>query len=251
MSGGWGTVPGTPGADRIDPTSAEPAPDPAAPPPPPEAEDLEPGRGLRARLASSRFIGDFLEARLRARPIPDAIGTVSDPALRYEALNRRINAGYAEFANRFQEIVDPGFAATGSSDVYPVWFAFAPYASRQVGRGLHAAGLAAAGLDALGGRGGGGGAGGGAAPREGAAASFLDRVSGLGSSARAAGFLDGIRELVGSRLDRERQIGAFLLRLAPWEGLARPMIGAGMLDPRTAAISTARLVAPASGSWRS
>lgn len=39
----------------------------------------------------------------------------------------------------FQEVVDPGYSRTGSSQYNPNWFGFAPWASLQVGYGERAA----------------------------------------------------------------------------------------------------------------
>src|SRR5687768_13057668 len=60
-----------------------------------------------------------------ARPdgVPDALATAANPLLRYEALNREINTGYARFAQIFQGIVDPELAPGARSAVRPVWFA--------------------------------------------------------------------------------------------------------------------------------
>jgi hypothetical protein len=54
--------------------------------------------------------------------------------LRYLDLNRQINEGYGIFGTRFQAIIDPAFATTGVSNVYPAWFAFAAFASRAIGQ---------------------------------------------------------------------------------------------------------------------
>jgi len=69
-----------------------------------------------------------------AADIPDAHATVADLSLRYVDLNRQINHGYGVFGQRFQAIADPSFAATGVSNAYPVWFAFAAFASRGIGQ---------------------------------------------------------------------------------------------------------------------
>lgn len=67
-------------------------------------------------------------------PIPDVRATVSNPSLSYVDLNRQINQGYGVFGQRFQTILDPSYARTGASDVYPSWFAFAAFASRAIGQ---------------------------------------------------------------------------------------------------------------------
>jgi len=64
--------------------------------------------------------------------IPNAKGLPYGP--RYQAINTVINAGYKKFAHCFQSLVE---RATDSSlgNRMPVWFGFAPYASRVVGKG--------------------------------------------------------------------------------------------------------------------
>ncbi len=161
-----------------------------------------------------------------ARPLPDAIGIAGDMSVRYEALNRRINAGYAEYATRLQEIVDPGFAARGTSRAYPNWFAFAPYASREVGRGMHTASAALEAIRDVRRSGGGG------------AEPLREMVPGM-SSAEAAGLLGALERVLPTMRDDALTIGAFLF------GLATKSPGdLGVLaDPRTLAISARRLVA--------
>ena len=65
--------------------------------------------------------------------------------LRYVDLNRWINADYGRLGEKFQAIVDAAFAPTGTSDANPVWFAFAAFASRGIGKAQLGAAI---GLDA-------------------------------------------------------------------------------------------------------
>jgi hypothetical protein len=66
--------------------------------------------------------------------IPDVHTTAANMALRYVDLNRQINRDYGLFGQRFQAVIDPSFAAAGTSEAYPAWFAFAAFASRGIGQ---------------------------------------------------------------------------------------------------------------------
>jgi hypothetical protein len=50
--------------------------------------------------------------------------------------NRRITEGYGRIAQGMQTLLDPDYRPGGASRVLPNWYAFAPHASQQVGRGL-------------------------------------------------------------------------------------------------------------------
>jgi len=50
-------------------------------------------------------------------------------------VNRIVTATYIHHARWWQQVLDPGTNAS-STGAWPTWFAFAPYASREVGRGL-------------------------------------------------------------------------------------------------------------------
>jgi len=56
--------------------------------------------------------------------------------------NRRITAGYIQLAYAFQALLDPAFQPGGTSAVRPNWFAFAPHASHEAGKGMLSAALA-------------------------------------------------------------------------------------------------------------
>jgi hypothetical protein len=109
---------------------------------------LKPPR-RRARAEGSVLIGAAPAAQVDAAapapagagsvPVPDAHGVAGNAALRYLDLNKEITKGYVQFANVFQGIVDPAFQAGGTSSIKPVWFGFAPYASRLVGQSQLAA----------------------------------------------------------------------------------------------------------------
>lgn len=56
--------------------------------------------------------------------------------------NRRITLGYIQLAYEVQALVDPGLQPGGASTVRPVWYGFAPHASRTAGEGMLGADLA-------------------------------------------------------------------------------------------------------------
>ncbi len=67
-------------------------------------------------------------------------------------MNRSITRGYAQFARVFQALLDPDFVQPGRlprSARRPNWFAFAPHASDEVGRGIISASFACRTLDLL------------------------------------------------------------------------------------------------------
>ncbi|HLL53871.1 MAG TPA: hypothetical protein VK447_10010 [Myxococcaceae bacterium] len=67
-------------------------------------------------------------------------------------MNRNITRGYAQFARVFQAILDPTFARSGTpprSTIRPVWFAFAPHASDEAGKGIVSVAFANSVLDVL------------------------------------------------------------------------------------------------------
>ncbi len=50
--------------------------------------------------------------------------------------NRLITQGYLRIAHALQAIVEPGFRPGGVSHTMPCWFAFAPHASQEAGKGI-------------------------------------------------------------------------------------------------------------------
>ncbi|MDQ6706866.1 MAG: hypothetical protein M3Z85_12940 [Acidobacteriota bacterium] len=156
--------------------------------------------------------------------IPD-VHTAAASGLRYVDLNRRVNHDYGLLGLHFQSIVDPGSSLSGVSEAYPVWFAFAAFASRGIGQaqlgaaiGLDAArsyaetGHFPAALETL-------------VPREIAHLSFGPIGAVVHEEARlAAAFLVGFASAFSHH-------GAF-------HGLAY----SSMLDPRTFSVSVHRLV---------
>lgn len=62
--------------------------------------------------------------------------------------NRRITAGYIQLAHEMQRLVDPDHRPGGTSRVLNNWFAFAPHASQEAGKGMLGAHLARAIIDA-------------------------------------------------------------------------------------------------------
>ena len=189
--------------------------------------------GTGAALAAAAGVAGAAAATgsTPAFPIPDAHATAGDLSLRYVDLNRQINAGYGQFANAFQNIVDPNFAATGSSSLNPVWFGFAPYASREVGRGELAVKNA---LDAI-------------KTYEGTSSErLLER----------AGVPAGVAGVAGKVLDTlfpdepARLTAAFVVALAGATqnpGSQDPGNLRALLDPRTLTITVGRMMALAAG----
>ncbi len=80
---------------------------------------------------------------LRA-PAPEL---VADTAHSLET-NHRITQGYIHLADEVQALLDPDFRPGGSSRVLCNWFAFAPHASLEAGKGMLGASLAHAIIDA-------------------------------------------------------------------------------------------------------
>jgi len=56
--------------------------------------------------------------------------------------NRLITQGYLRIAHALQAIVEPGFKPGGVSHMMPCWFAFAPHASQEAGKGILGAEIA-------------------------------------------------------------------------------------------------------------
>ncbi|HVG58465.1 MAG TPA: hypothetical protein VNA24_07900 [Hyalangium sp.] len=72
---------------------------------------------------------------LRA-PVPELLApVVSGQPSRLEQ-NRLITQGYLRIAHELQAIVEPGFRPGGISHTMPCWFAFAPHASQEAGKGI-------------------------------------------------------------------------------------------------------------------
>lgn len=62
--------------------------------------------------------------------------------------NRHITQGYIQLAHELQKLLDPDFRPGGTSRVLNNWFAFAPHASQEAGKGMLGAHLARAIIDA-------------------------------------------------------------------------------------------------------
>jgi hypothetical protein len=63
-------------------------------------------------------------------------------------INRRITQGYIQLANTMQALLDPSFRSGGVSKLRPNWFAIAPHASQEAGKGMLGARFARLILDA-------------------------------------------------------------------------------------------------------
>ncbi|NMO21401.1 hypothetical protein HPC49_45890 [Pyxidicoccus fallax] len=78
---------------------------------------------------------------LRA-PAPDLLAPAGVPAGTPLRQNRFITQGYIRIAQTLQGLLDPDFRPGGTSRVRPCWFAFAPHASQEAGKGLLGAAIA-------------------------------------------------------------------------------------------------------------
>ena len=83
---------------------------------------------------------------LRA-PVPELLAPVLNGQSPLEQ-NRLITQGYLRIAHAMQAIVEPGFRAGGISHTMPCWFAFAPHASQEAGKGILGAVIAHRVIDA-------------------------------------------------------------------------------------------------------
>jgi hypothetical protein len=75
-------------------------------------------------------------------PVPALVeptGVPAGPPLRQ---NRFITQGYIGIAQTLQALLDPDFRPGGASRVRPCWFAFAPHASQEAGKGILGAAIA-------------------------------------------------------------------------------------------------------------
>lgn len=82
---------------------------------------------------------------LRA-PVPE-LAAAPEPLSPLEQ-NRRITQGYGRIAQGLQALLDPSYRPGGTSRVLPNWYAFAPHASQEVGKGLLGAAISRRIIDA-------------------------------------------------------------------------------------------------------
>ncbi|MBZ4422682.1 hypothetical protein [Myxococcus sp. RHSTA-1-4] len=78
---------------------------------------------------------------LRA-PVTDLLAPAGIPAGTPLRQNRFITQGYVGIAQTLQGLLDPDFQPGGASRVRPCWFAFAPHASQEAGKGMLGAAIA-------------------------------------------------------------------------------------------------------------
>jgi len=83
---------------------------------------------------SRPVLGALFLATLLVAPLARATTPLED--------NQRITLGYIELAYALGGVVDPALTPGGTSQVRPIWFVFAPHASRTGGQGMLAAALA-------------------------------------------------------------------------------------------------------------
>lgn len=72
---------------------------------------------------------------LRA-PVPELLAPVNGRPLSPLEQNRLITQGYLRIAHAVQALLEPGFRPGGTSHTMPNWFAFAPHASQEAGKGI-------------------------------------------------------------------------------------------------------------------
>ncbi|QSQ21723.1 hypothetical protein JY651_42310 [Pyxidicoccus parkwayensis] len=120
------------------------------PPPPPAAAPsvaaAEPPRtALRIHApeaipaAELNVLRDFNVLRA---PVPDLVAPTGVPAGTPLRQNRFITQGYIGIARTLQALLDPDVQPGGVSRVRPCWFAFAPHASQEAGKGMLGAAIA-------------------------------------------------------------------------------------------------------------
>lgn len=78
---------------------------------------------------------------LRA-PVPDLVAPTGVPPGTPLRQNRFITQGYIGIAQTLQALLDPDFRPGGVSRMRPCWFAFAPHASQEAGKGMLGAAIA-------------------------------------------------------------------------------------------------------------
>jgi hypothetical protein len=100
-------------------------------PPSPSSQPTSPAQETNASPAANT---------LRA-PAPELVSPVPAelPPLQQ---NRLITQGYLRIAHALQAIIDPSFKPGGSTSRMPCWFAFAPHASQEAGKGILGAEIA-------------------------------------------------------------------------------------------------------------
>jgi hypothetical protein len=104
------------------------------------APPAEPARAaLRIHAPEALPLAELnvLRAPARNRVAPSVV-----PAGTPLRQNRFITHGYIDIAQAVQGLLDPDFRPGGTSRVRPCWFAFAPHASREAGKGMLGAAIA-------------------------------------------------------------------------------------------------------------
>lgn len=120
-----------------------PSPPPVAPPslaaaePPRTALRIHAPQPLPAELNVLRDLTNVLRA-----PVPERVEPTGVPAGTPLRQNRFITQGYIRIAHSLQALLDPDFRPGGTSRVRPCWFAFAPHASQEAGKGMVGAAIA-------------------------------------------------------------------------------------------------------------
>ncbi|MFP2912708.1 hypothetical protein ACLESD_48405, partial [Pyxidicoccus sp. 3LFB2] len=82
------------------------------------------------------------ELNIARAPAPDPLAPTGEPLSTPLRHNRFITRGYIRIAQTLQGLLDPDFHPGGTSHVRPCWFAFAPHASQEAGKGMLGAAIA-------------------------------------------------------------------------------------------------------------
>lgn len=119
---------------------------PYTPPAPPAPTPDEPPRLAMRIHAPEALPGAGAEVlrnlNVLRGPAPGLLAPTGVPAGTPLRQNRFITAGYVRIAHALQTLLDPAFRPGASSAVLPCWFAFAPHASQEAGKGLLGAAIA-------------------------------------------------------------------------------------------------------------
>lgn len=95
-----------------------------------------------APLPSEARPGAARDANVLRAPAPGLLAPTGVPAGTPLRQNRFITEGYIRIAHALQSLLDPAFRPGTSGTVLPCWFAFAPHASQEAGKGLLGAAIA-------------------------------------------------------------------------------------------------------------
>lgn len=118
---------------------------PPSPPPAPQASAAtEPPRtALRIHAPVPAAGAEVLrDLNVLRAPAPGLLAPTGVPPGTPLRQNRFITQGYIQIAQALQALLDPAYRPGRSSSVLPCWFAFAPHASQEAGKGMLGAAIA-------------------------------------------------------------------------------------------------------------